>query len=147
MTQPEACQQLVEKAIAAFGQIDVLVNNAGISMLTRFDEITDLSIFEQVMQVNYLGAVYCTPLPHGCKPLDSTRSKKEKFVSRCIARDTIRTCSKKSGFIHGVSPLPPIPQDLCLFLTEFLRQTNIGVKPRCLPSSAFIVRLSLIFRR
>lgn len=60
VTQPEACQQLVEKAIAAFGQIDVLVNNAGISMLTRFDEITDLSIFEQVMQVNYLGAVYCT---------------------------------------------------------------------------------------
>ncbi len=50
MTQPEACQQLVEKAIAAFGQIDVLVNNAGISMLTRFDEITDLSIFEQVIR-------------------------------------------------------------------------------------------------
>ena len=60
VTQQEACQQLVEKAIAAFGQIDILINNAGISMLTRFDEITDLSIFEQVMQVNYLGAVYCT---------------------------------------------------------------------------------------
>jgi NAD(P)-dependent dehydrogenase (short-subunit alcohol dehydrogenase family) len=60
VTQPEACQQLVEKAIATFGQIDSLINNAGISMVTRFDEITDLSIFEQVMQVNYLGAVYCT---------------------------------------------------------------------------------------
>lgn len=60
VTQKEDCQQLIEKAIAAFGQIDSLINNAGISMLTRFDEITDLSIFEQVMQVNYLGAVYCT---------------------------------------------------------------------------------------
>ncbi|MBD1835233.1 SDR family oxidoreductase [Cyanobacteria bacterium FACHB-472] len=60
VTQPEACQQLIEKALTAFGQIDILINNAGISMLTRFDEITDLSIFEQVMQVNYLGAVYCT---------------------------------------------------------------------------------------
>jgi short-subunit dehydrogenase len=60
VTQPEACQQLIEKAIATFGQIDSLINNAGISMVTRFDEITDLSIFEQVMQVNYLGAVYCT---------------------------------------------------------------------------------------
>lgn len=60
VTQPEACQQLIEKAIAAFGQIDSLINNAGISMVTRFDEITDLSIIEQVMQVNYLGAVYCT---------------------------------------------------------------------------------------
>ena len=60
VTQKEACQQLIEKAIAAFGQIDILINNAGISMLTRFDEMKDLSIFEQVMQVNYLGAVYCT---------------------------------------------------------------------------------------
>jgi len=53
VTQPEPCQQLIEQAITAFGQIDVLVNNAGISMLTRFGEITDLSIFEQVMQVNH----------------------------------------------------------------------------------------------
>lgn len=60
VSQPQACQQLIERAIATFGQIDVLVNNAGISMLTRFDQITDLTIFEQVMQVNYLGAVYCT---------------------------------------------------------------------------------------
>lgn len=60
VTQPEACQQLIEKAIAAFGQIDILVNNAGIGVLTRFDEVTNLSIFEQVMRVNYLGAVYCT---------------------------------------------------------------------------------------
>ncbi len=36
VTQPEACQELIEKAIAAFGQIDVLVNNTGISMLTPF---------------------------------------------------------------------------------------------------------------
>lgn len=66
VTQPKDCQQLIEKAIAAFGQIDILVNNAGISMLTTFDQVTDLSIFEQVMQVNYLGAVYCThfALPH-----------------------------------------------------------------------------------
>jgi short-subunit dehydrogenase len=60
VTQAQACQQLIEKAIATFGQIDILINNAGIGMLTRFDEVTDLSIFEQVMQVNYLGAVYCT---------------------------------------------------------------------------------------
>ncbi|MBW4538585.1 MAG: SDR family oxidoreductase [Myxacorys chilensis ATA2-1-KO14] len=66
VTQPKDCQQLVEKAIAAFGQIDLLINNAGISMLTPFDQVTDLTIFEQVMQVNYLGAVYCThfALPH-----------------------------------------------------------------------------------
>jgi short-subunit dehydrogenase len=60
VTKPDDCQKLVEAAIAAFGQIDILINNAGISMLTAFDQVTDLSIFDQVMQVNYLGAVYCT---------------------------------------------------------------------------------------
>lgn len=60
VTEPESCHQLIEEALSAFGQIDVLINNAGISMLTRFDEVKDLAIFEQVMQVNYLGAVYCT---------------------------------------------------------------------------------------
>ncbi|UBF23810.1 SDR family oxidoreductase [Kovacikia minuta CCNUW1] len=66
VTQPEACQQLIEQAIATFGHIDILINNAGISMLTTFDQVTDLSIFEQVMRVNYLGAVYFThfALPH-----------------------------------------------------------------------------------
>jgi NAD(P)-dependent dehydrogenase (short-subunit alcohol dehydrogenase family) len=66
VTQPEACEQLIESAVATFEQIDCLVNNAGITMLTRFDQVTDLSVFEQVMRVNYLGAVYCThyALPH-----------------------------------------------------------------------------------
>ncbi|WP_088892447.1 SDR family oxidoreductase [Leptolyngbya ohadii] len=60
VAQPEDCQQLIDKTIATFGQLDILVNNAGISMITNFEQVTDLSIFEQIMQVNYLGAVYCT---------------------------------------------------------------------------------------
>ncbi|MEH2079995.1 MAG: SDR family oxidoreductase [Nostoc sp.] len=60
VTHAVACQQLIERAITVFGQIDIFINNAGIGMLTCFDEVTDLSIFERVMQVNYLGAVYCT---------------------------------------------------------------------------------------
>ncbi len=42
------------------------MNNAGVSMIGRFDEVVDLSIFERLMQVNYLGAVYLThfALPH-----------------------------------------------------------------------------------
>ncbi len=60
VTDSEACQNLIESAVNTFGVIAGLVNNAGISMWTRFDEATDLSIFEQIMKVNYLGAVYCT---------------------------------------------------------------------------------------
>jgi short-subunit dehydrogenase len=66
VTNPEACQKLIEDSVAAFGAIALLVNNAGISMWARFDEIKDISMFEKIMKVNYLGSVYCTyyALPH-----------------------------------------------------------------------------------
>jgi len=54
------CESLIRKTVEAFGGIDILVNNAGISMWAIFDEVTDLSIFEKIMHVNYLGSVYCT---------------------------------------------------------------------------------------
>src|SRR5499433_2510069 len=56
----EQCRCLIDRTVAELGGIDVLINNAGISTGARFDETTDLSLFERVMQVNYLGAVYCT---------------------------------------------------------------------------------------
>ncbi len=54
------CEALVQKTVATYQRVDMLVNNAGMSMWAFFDEITDLSIFERLMRVNYLGSVYCT---------------------------------------------------------------------------------------
>lgn len=66
VADPEACRRMVERAVEAFGGIDMLVNNAGISMRGRFEDISDVSLFDRLMRVNYLGAVYCThaALPH-----------------------------------------------------------------------------------
>ena len=54
------CESLMRKTVEQFKGIDILVNNAGISMWATFDEVTDLSIYEKIMRVNYLGSVHCT---------------------------------------------------------------------------------------
>lgn len=61
----EDCRNLIEKAIARFGKIDALINNAGISMRAIFEEV-DLDVIRKLMDVNFWGTVYCTKyaLPH-----------------------------------------------------------------------------------
>lgn len=54
------CQALIDRTVEEYGRIDTLINNAGIGMAARFDELKDLDIFEKVIQVNFLGSVYCT---------------------------------------------------------------------------------------
>ena len=59
------CRQLIEKTLSHFGQIDVLINNAGISMRALFEDV-DMNVLRKLMDVNFWGAVYCTKyaLPH-----------------------------------------------------------------------------------
>jgi short-subunit dehydrogenase len=60
VTSERDCQAIVAGAITAFGRLDTLVNNAGATMWARFEDVQDMSILERIMQVNYMGAVYCT---------------------------------------------------------------------------------------
>lgn len=66
VTDEKQCQALVEQAISAFGQLDMLINNAGMGAIGLFEELPDLTLFKRVMDVNFYGAVYCTyyALPH-----------------------------------------------------------------------------------
>jgi len=66
LARPDACRALVDGAVAALGGIDAVVHDAGITMHARFDEVRDLSLYETLMRVNYLGPVHVThrALPH-----------------------------------------------------------------------------------
>ena len=55
----EDCEHLINQTISTFGKIDVLINNAGISMRALFKD-TDLKVLKTVMDVNFWGTVYCT---------------------------------------------------------------------------------------
>ena len=56
---PEACQNLVEDTAAAFGRIDVLVNNAGITADKLLLRMTEAD-FDNVLAANLKGAFFCT---------------------------------------------------------------------------------------
>ena len=60
------CIALIDAAATAFGGIDMLVNNAGMSAHARFDEVDDLAWYETLMRINLWGSVWCThaALPH-----------------------------------------------------------------------------------
>jgi len=59
VSNPESAEQLVKAALEAFGKVDVLVNNAGI---TRDDLIMRMSVdaFREVLETNLFGAFYMT---------------------------------------------------------------------------------------
>jgi short-subunit dehydrogenase len=55
----EDCRKLVETAVARYGTVHILINNAGISMRAAFDDV-DLNVLHRLMDVNFWGTVYCT---------------------------------------------------------------------------------------
>lgn len=59
------CEMVVQKTIDQYSKIDILINNAGISMRALFNDL-DLSVIEKVMQSNFFGTVYISKyaLPH-----------------------------------------------------------------------------------
>jgi len=59
VTNEDECKALVEAAVKRFGKIDILINNAGISMRALFKDL-DLSVIHRLMDVNFWGTVYCT---------------------------------------------------------------------------------------
>ncbi|MCB0397730.1 MAG: SDR family oxidoreductase [Flavobacteriales bacterium] len=59
VSKEEEARRLIELSAQHMGGIDILINNAGISMRALFRDV-DLEVIRQVMDINFWGAVYCT---------------------------------------------------------------------------------------
>jgi short-subunit dehydrogenase len=59
------CRRFIDLTVKAFGGIDILINNAGISMRAEFKNAS-VEVIRKVMDINFFGTVYCTKhaLPH-----------------------------------------------------------------------------------
>lgn len=84
VTDLQQCQFMARKAIETFGQLDLLGLCAGISMWARFEEITDVSLFRRLIEVNFLGVVNCV---HVALP------------SLCLRQGTLVTISSLQGVL------------------------------------------------
>ena len=59
VSNEEECKRFINSTVETFGTIDILINNAGISMRSLFDD-ADTDVIRRLMDVNFMGSVYCT---------------------------------------------------------------------------------------
>ncbi len=75
VSKEDECKKFIEVTIQKFNGIDILINNAGISMRALFKD-TDLTTLKNVMNTNFWGSVYCTKYA-----MDSVIERKGSIVS------------------------------------------------------------------
>ena len=54
------CTTLIQRTQETYGRIDMVVNNAGMDVVSKLEDLPDLHLFKQVIDVNFYGTVYCT---------------------------------------------------------------------------------------
>ncbi|MFW6215501.1 MAG: SDR family oxidoreductase [Alkalispirochaetaceae bacterium] len=59
LTDPKQCHAMVQRAVEEYGTLDILINNAGISMRALVEEV-EMSTLRRVMEVNFWGTVQAT---------------------------------------------------------------------------------------
>jgi short-subunit dehydrogenase len=59
VSKEQDCQRFIDSTIEALGGIDILINNAGVSMRALVND-TEIDVIRRVMDINFFGAVYCT---------------------------------------------------------------------------------------
>ncbi len=96
-----ACEQAVALLAQHFGRIDLVINNAGVSMNGQFDE-TELSVFHQMMNVNYFGSLH---IARHARPFLEQQKGSLIFVSSIVGKRGFPTRSGYSASKFAVHAL------------------------------------------
>ncbi|CAG2104378.1 unnamed protein product [Medioppia subpectinata] len=62
VTKDDDCKRLIESTIKAFGRLDVLVNNAGVTGITAIDDKNILNDYHRIFDTNVRSIIYLTHL-------------------------------------------------------------------------------------
>lgn len=145
VSSEDDCRALIDYAVSSFGRIDVLLNNAGISMRANFEDV-DLSVLHKLMDVNFWGTVYCSKyaLPYLLKTKGSlvgiisiagfvglpgrTGYAASKFAIRGFL-DTVRIENLKNG-LHVLVAAPGFTSSEVRKSALTASGTNQGETPR-----------------
>jgi len=60
VSKQDDCRNSIETVLKFWGSIDVLINNAGFTNISRFNPETHIDITRSVIETNFFGMVYCT---------------------------------------------------------------------------------------
>ena len=118
------CQNMVDQTIKTFGRVDGLILNAGISMWARFDEISDIGFFQDLLNVNYLGAVNCVhaALPH-------LKKSRGKIVS-CSTGQALMGFPRHSGYAASKHALHGFLSTLAIENKKDLIWVDLNILPK-----------------
>ena len=148
ITKPQEVQALIEKALSAFGQIDVLVNNAGLMSIAPLSELK-VDEWDRMIDINIKGVLYgiAATLPvfqkqnfghfinlasvAGIKVFSpgGTVYSGTKFAVRAISEGlrhevggTIRTTTIEPGAIESELKFGSSHKESSEFVTDFYKQ-------------------------
>jgi short-subunit dehydrogenase len=98
-------KRAIEEVIDKYDRLDILINNAGISMRALFQEL-NLEVFKKVMDINFMGSVYATKyaLPYILKSKGSIIAISSINGHRGTPARTAYTASKyaMNGFFEAL---------------------------------------------
>lgn len=105
VSKDEDTVSIIQQTIERFGRIDVLINNAGISMRALFEDV-QLDVFRKVMDINFFGTIHCTKhaMPYILQSKGSIVGISSINGKRATPARTAYSASKYAmeGFLEGL---------------------------------------------